>query len=809
MPAHAAVGDEAFFQYGHYKESERNLFGEKSRFAPIEADNLHGGANVTLADRWKFAFNYIQDTWSGATPISTMPLAFEGNQESVSGASPIINGTLLLNSRFKPSRLVEQGDDLVLVEESRLVHTLSSASPETRKQGDFKLGYEWDEAAVNVGGGVSLEPDYESRFVNLGGRWDLNQKRTTLNLGLSYTASDTAAKLNPDASNYFDYSAYDKQIDVTRSPSGITRTLRGGRQDWGVQLGLSQVLTKKSLVSTSLGYTRSTGFLENPYKVVQFVFVDPEQEPGPDFGELYGDVQAVLEQRPDARNQWTWDVRYVHYVEPLDAALHLGYRFYRDDWDINAHTFEVEWGQPLGGGWTVTPRARYYSQDQADFYRPFFFFLQATPDDARALPVSRFSSDHRLSGFGTVSGGVTVSKKIGKAISLDAGFEYYSHAGDLKLGGDGEGSFADFDAFLFSAALRVDLSAPLLFGGYHHGHGGHGSHVGTPAPAGVMFGHMLNQPGAFMAGYRYMWNLQDGAMLHRSNSVSDAEVVANGCGDIECGFTHEEMTMHMHMLDLMYAPTDWLNLMLMPQFMDMDMTLRALEGGAAGSEHAHGGADPRHATGGVGDTGMYALFKLFDVPGHHLHVGLGVSAPTGSVKQKVHVQSHDADDNAVSSHQFLHYGMQLGSGAWDFRPSLTYTGQWEQWSWGAQLSGVRRLEDRNESGYALGDVFQSTAWGGYGLSDWLSLSVRGVYTVQGAIRGQFNGPHGTSGPMDFPDNHGGRYWDLGVGLSGEVPSGAFQGNRLAVEWLQPLEDDVNGYQLQRDGALSATWSLAF
>ena len=30
------------------------------------------------------------------------------------------------------------------------------------------------------------------------------------------------------------------------------------------------------------------------------------------------------------------------------------------------------------------------------------------------------------------------------------------------------------------------------------------------------------------------------------------------------------------MLDLMYAPTDWLTLMLMPQFVDMNMAMRGL-----------------------------------------------------------------------------------------------------------------------------------------------------------------------------------------------------------------------------------------
>jgi hypothetical protein len=42
-----------------------------------------------------------------------------------------------------------------------------------------------------------------------------------------------------------------------------------------------------------------------------------------------------------------------------------------------------------------------------------------------------------------------------------------------------------------------------------------------------------------------------------------------------------------------------------------------------------------------------------------------------------------------------------------------------------------------------------------------------------------------------------------------VPSGAFAGNRLSVEWLQPVADDVNGYQRARTGALSLTWDAAF
>jgi hypothetical protein len=165
----------------------------------------------------------------------------------------------------------------------------------------------------------------------------------------------------------------------------------------------------------------------------------------------------------------------------------------------------------------------------------------------------------------------------------------------------------------------------------------------------------------------------------------------------------------------------------------------------------------------------------------------------------------------------------LGSGTWDFKPSITYTGKVDDWSWGAQVNGTKRLENRNQAGFAFGDQLQSTAWGSYSLFNWLSASVRGIYTVQGAVKHQFNAVIGDTsegdpimgdvnpkeGSMDNPKNYGGRYWDVGFGLNATIPSGSLAGNTFSVEWLQPVEDDVNGYQLERNGTLNATWSYGF
>ena len=305
-----------------------------------------------------------------------------------------------------------------------------------------------------------------------------------------------------------------------------------------------------------------------------------------------------------------------------------------------------------------------------------------------------------------------------------------------------------------------------------------------------------------MVGYRFMYHWTGGNMMQGAHKVSDQTIVNQGCGDQGCQFTPTYMDMRMHMLDLMYAPTKWLNVMLMPTFMDMDMNLRQLTGAQADPSGAlhHGAAG--HETGAVSDTYFSSLVKLLDIPGHSVHVNLGFSAPTG--KTDIELRRTHKEDGGL-----IHFGMQLGSGTWDFTPSLTYLGEYNRWSWGAQFSGVKRMEAQNQSGYRLGDVFQATGWSGVDLTHWLTATVRGAYTWQDAIHRDFNQFNARIGPMDFPKNYGGQFWDMGFGVNARIPSGRFAGNRFGVEWVQPIRSDFNGFQLNRQGMLSATWSYQF
>ena len=666
---------------------------------------------------------------------------------------------------------------------------------ETRTMPQFNIKYYLDATTLGFSGGWSEEPDFLSNFGSFNISHEFNNKLTTILGGYGMT-SNTITRNGEGASDHGSHGDH--------GSTAIYPFLNEKSTFHNFNASIAQVFSKNTLFQSTVNYTRQEGYLSNPYKYVyvrgeitpeEYYDIWQADESNFDWNsvtnlEIVG-IELFREKRPDRRNIWSFSNQLNQYIPELDASVHFDYRFYTDDWGINAHTFDFKWYQSLGDGLTITPGIRYYSQSDADFFAPYFLAPRAD---------GNYSSDFRLSAFGDLSGGITISKQFAAGIKLEAGFEYVTHSGDLKLGGNGVGDYADFDYYMAHANLSVDLSARATPGAGHNGHFRH-HHHGAPIPAGVMFGHMMPKANDMMVGYRFMHNSQSGSILGGSDPVNNTVLVNNACDDFKngCLLKPTKMSMDMHMLDFMYAPTDWLNIMLMPQLVSMEMDMsEALRPFADQSEENEigGHAGAKHTSDDIGDTVVTAMVKVLDTESHHVHLGLGVSAPTGSIDAK------------LTEDTFQDYGMQTGSGTWDFKPSLTYTGQLDDWGWGAQFSGVKRLE-KNKHGYAYGDIFQATAWGSYQVLDWLSASVRGIYTNQGKIEGETSRKLENTSPVDYPGNYGGRFWDVGFGLNAYVSEGSFAGNSVSFEWLQPVATDFNGYQLDRDSALSVTWNFSF
>ena len=94
-----------------------------------------------------------------------------------------------------------------------------------------------------------------------------------------------------------------------------------------------------------------------------------------------------------------------------------------------------------------------------------------------------------------------------------------------------------------------------------------------------------------------------------------------------------------------------------------------------------------------------------------------------------------------------------------------------------------------------------------GLLPWLdtATTLRGVYTDQAHISGGFANPDGTGAkiqeslPSDAdPANYGGRFTDLGIGISAESePRRLCRTTRCSVEWLKPIRTEFHGSQNNR------------
>jgi hypothetical protein len=152
--------------------------------------------------------------------------------------------------------------------------------------------------------------------------------------------------------------------------------------------------------------------------------------------------------------------------------------------------------------------------------------------------------------------------------------------------------------------------------------------------------------------------------------------------------------------------------------------------------------------------------------------------------------------------------MQIGSGTWDLMPGATVLGQSDPWSWGAQGLATIRL-GTNDRSYRLGHRGLGTGWVAHRVNDWVSTSAR----LEGSAWGDVDGADPALNPLMVPTAdpalRAGKRLDVGVGVNFEVAGETLHGQRLAIELLTPLWQDLNGPQLETDWRLIMGWQYAF
>ena len=270
-----------------------------------------------------------------------------------------------------PSVLVRKNfADTVSVSANYYVDKISSASidvitsgasayEEERTEYSLSGDYLYDRSLFSAGLTTSDENDYEANTVYFNVSQDMFGDLTTVSFGYS-RGNDTVRQTGNEQ--------FEETID---------------RQNY--RLGLSQILTTHLLLAINYESITDEGFLNNPYR--SYRFLNNPGDPSAGF-------QQAQEVYPDTRTSDAISFRLAYHL-PYRAAVKGEYRYFTDDWGIDAHTMQLSYTHPFRDRWMFDIKYRVYQQGQADFYSDLFINPSQDEKDYRARDkeLSEFDSN--------------------------------------------------------------------------------------------------------------------------------------------------------------------------------------------------------------------------------------------------------------------------------------------------------------------------------------------------------------------------------------------------------------------------------
>jgi Protein of unknown function (DUF3570) len=239
---------------------------------------------------------------------------------------------------------------------------------DSRKSASLSYGRKFGANLPSIDISYAKENDYIARGAGFTDEWTFAHGRGTLHFGVALSR-DTVIP--------------------------VTNHLHFPKSENGYSLGWTWILDERDLIDVSASLMQLSGYLDDPYKVVPI---------GPP-----GTTNALPEHRPGSRSRRAVVIKYGHHYLG-DSAIKLTYRYYNDDWSVQAHLLEVEYDYRLSENWIVAPRVRLYTQTGASFYA------------SRLVQAQTFmSADYRLSPLDSILGGLTITYKINDSLSANVG----------------------------------------------------------------------------------------------------------------------------------------------------------------------------------------------------------------------------------------------------------------------------------------------------------------------------------------------------------------------------------------------------
>jgi len=268
----------------------------------------------------------------------------------------------------------------------------------------------------SAGLSFSDEYDYTHAGLSFGLSRDFNKRNTTVSLGvaLSKDEYDVIGGAPIPLTPMLDVGDFSNKLDT--DDKDVVDLL----------FGVTQVVSRNLLVQMNYSYSDSSGYLNDPYKILSVV--DPvtgdtlARTPTP--GVEGPSHEFLFESRPDERVKHSLYTQAKYFMN--GKVLDISYRYMTDDWDIDSHTIDARFRIPFGDRRYIEPHIRFYTQTEANFYR-------ASLTDGEPLPLFA-SPDYRLGAFDAITAGAKYGWKTNSGHDFSVRLEYYMQDGDVPSG---------------------------------------------------------------------------------------------------------------------------------------------------------------------------------------------------------------------------------------------------------------------------------------------------------------------------------------------------------------------------------------
>jgi hypothetical protein len=270
-----------------------------------------------------------------------------------------------------------------------VVSQASTRFSEVRTEANLALSKRVSEVLAGGSYRVSSEPDYVSHSGYMSLQRRIKSADTTGRIGYGVTF-DTVGMVGTPTSVF--------------SESLTTHT---------ADVGVTQVLGRRTLARLVYTLTVADGYMEKPYRFVPMfdamALADAEANGVVIDADNVDDIRLPTkpaESVPDTRVRHALAARVMRYLPSFDASLRLDYQIYTDSWGLTAHVLEPAIHKQVSKSIIATWRARLYTQSAVSFWQREY---TAEPN---ALPEWR-TLDRELSPLTSISTAARAEMTLG------------------------------------------------------------------------------------------------------------------------------------------------------------------------------------------------------------------------------------------------------------------------------------------------------------------------------------------------------------------------------------------------------------